>query len=595
MTNLDLALIGNSHVGALVNAAGDIVWACLPRFDGDAVFCALLREPAGDDQDFGFLSVTLAGLDRVEQEYVVNTPVLVTRLFDSSGGAVEIVDFAPCFRHFGRLFCPMTLVRTVRRLSGSPLVRVRIRPATDFGRLRSVTMHGTNHIRYVGDNLVFRVTTDCSVTAILEEVPFVLRESFALVLGTDETLQDSVFDVARRFRENTVEYWQDWVRNLSIPFEWQDEIIRAAITLKLNVFDDTGAVIAAMTTSIPEAAGTSRTWDYRYCWLRDAYFVVNALNRLNATRTMERYLDYIINVAAPAGGRLQPLYGVSGQAETVEREIPWLSGYRGMGPVRVGNGAHRQVQNDVYGSAILAVTHVFFDRRLPHAGSEGLFRQLETLGAHAVAAFAEPDAGPWELRGAMHVHTFSSVMCWVACDRLAKIATRIGLEDRARHWRAQADVIHQTICARAWSEERRSFVSTFGGDTLDASLLLLAELGFLRAADPRFAATVAAVERDLRRGDFVYRYQEADDFGVPKNAFVVCTFWYIEALVMLGRREEARSLFEAMLARRNCHGLLSEHIDPSSGELWGNFPQTYSMVGLINAATRLSIPWEQGF
>jgi len=198
-------------------------------------------------------------------------------------------------------------------------------------------------------------------------------------------------------------------------------------------------------------------------------------------------------------------------------------------------------------------------------------------------------------RGGMHVHTFSSVMCWVACDRLAKIATRVGLEDRARHWRAQADVIHQTICARAWSEERRSFVSTFGGDALDASLLLLAELGFLRAADPRFAATVAAVERDLRRGDFVYRYQEADDFGVPKNAFVVCTFWYIEALVMLGRREEARSLFEAMLARRNCHGLLSEHIDPSSGELWGNFPQTYSMVGLINAATRLSIPWEQGF
>ena len=595
MTDLDLAIIGNSHVGALVNASGDIAWACLPRFDGDPVFCALLREPIGDDQDFGFLSVTLAGLDRVEQEYVVNTPVLVTRLFDASGGAVEVVDFAPRFRHFGRLFCPMALVRTVRRLSGSPLVRVRIRPATDFGRRRPAATHGSNHIRYVGDELVFRVTTDCSITAILEEIPFVLRDSFSLVLGTDETLQDSVFDVARRFYENTVEYWHDWVRDLSIPYEWQDEIIRAAITLKLNAFDDTGAVIAAITTSIPEAAGTARTWDYRYCWLRDAYFVVNALNRLNATRTMERYLDYMINVAARAGGRLQPLYGVSGQTETEEREIPWLPGYRGMGPVRVGNGAYRQVQNDVYGSAILAVTHVFFDRRLPHAGSEGLFHQLETLGTHAAAVYAAPDAGPWELRGAVRVHTFSSVMCWVACDRLAKIAARLGLADRARHWRAQADAMHETICARAWSGERRSFVSTFGGDALDASLLLLAELGFLRPDDPRFAATVAAVERDLRRGDFVYRYREADDFGVPLNAFVVCTFWYIEALVMLGRREEARALFETMLARRNRHGLLSEHIDPSTGELWGNFPQTYSMVGLINAATRLSIPWEQGF
>jgi GH15 family glucan-1,4-alpha-glucosidase len=266
-----------------------------------------------------------------------------------------------------------------------------------------------------------------------------------------------------------------------------------------------------------------------------------------------------------------------------------------MGPVRVGNGAYRQVQNDVYGSAILAVTHVFFDRRLPHAGSEGLFHQLETLGTHAAAVYGEPDAGPWELRSATHVHTFSSVMCWVACDRLAKIAARLGLADRARHWRARADAMHHTICDRAWSGERRSFVSTFAGDALDASLLLLAELGFVRADDPRFAATVAAVERDLRRGDLVYRYRETDDFGVPRNAFVVCTFWYIEALVMLGRREEARALFETMLARRNRHGLLSEHIDPSTGELWGNFPQTYSMVGLINVATRLSIPWEQGF
>jgi GH15 family glucan-1,4-alpha-glucosidase len=595
VSTLDLALIGNSHVGALVNSTGEIVWGCLPRFDGDPVFCSLLREPTGDAGDFGFLSVDLVGLARAEQEYLVNTPVLVTRLHDAAGGAIEIVDFAPRFRQFGRLFCPMTLVRMVRRLSGSPLVRVRIRPAADFGRHRPSVTHGSNHVRYAGSDFAFRVTTDGSVTAILEEVPFVLRDAFSLVLGGDETLQDAVFDVARRFYERTVEYWHDWVRDLSIPYEWQDAVIRAAITLKLNVFDDTGAVIAALTTSIPEAAGTARTWDYRYCWLRDAYFVVNALNRLNATRTMERYLDYIINVGARAGGRLQPVYRISGDTETAEREVPWLPGYRGMGPVRVGNGAYRQVQNDVYGSAILAVTHVFFDRRLPRAGGEALFHQLEVLGAHAIAVHAEPDAGLWELRGTARVHTFSSVMCWVACDRLAKIARRLGLDERATHWRAQADAVHRTICARAWSDTRGSFVAAFEGDTLDASLLLLAELGFLRDDDPRFAATVGAVERELRQGDFVYRYREADDFGVPQNAFVVCTFWYIEALARLGRRDEARALFEAMLGRRNRHGLLSEHIDPRTGEAWGNFPQTYSMVGLINAATRLSIPWDEGF
>ena len=594
MSSLDLGVIGNSSIGALLNARGEIVWACLPRFDSDAVFCSLLRERR-DAEDFGFLAVDLLGMVRAEQEYVPHTPVLVTRLYDGSGGAVEITDAAPRFRQFGRLFCPSQLVRTVRPFSGSPKVRVLVRPAAEYGRLRPQSTWGSNHVRYIGPEFVFRVTTDCSITAILEETPFVLHDAFSLVLGPDETLQGAVAEVARRFHELTVDYWQDWVRDLSIPFEWQDEIIRAAITLKLAAYDDTGAVVAALTTSIPEAAGSGRNWDYRYCWLRDAYFVVNALNRLNATRTMERYLGYIINVAARADGVLQPVYRVSGKPEIEEREIASLPGYRGMGPVRVGNEAHRQVQNDVYGSAVLAATHAFFDRRHTAIGNEGLFRQLEPLGERAVEVHARPDAGMWELRGSARVHTFSSVMCWVACDRLAKIAARLGLSERARHWRAQADRIHAVICARAWSAKRMSFVASFEGESLDASLLLLAELGFLRADDPRFDATVAAVERELKRGDFVYRYTDPDDFGVPSNAFIVCTFWYIDALAALGRREEARALFEATIAYRNRLGLLSEHIDPASGELWGNFPQTYSMVGMINSATRLSIPWDQAF
>jgi GH15 family glucan-1,4-alpha-glucosidase len=593
MSNLDLGIVGNSSVSALITATGEICWACMPRMDADAVFCSLLRARGGE-QDFGFLAMDLEGMARAEQAYLPHTPVLVTRLYDGSGGAVEITDFAPRFRQFERLFNPSQLVRMVRPLAGSPKLRLRVRPATDYGRLRPQTTWGSNHVRYLGTEFTVRLTTDCSITAILEETPFVLREPFALILGPDETLQGSVPDVARRFHEQTVDYWKDWVRDLSIPFEWQEEIIRAAITLKLAAHDDTGAIIAAPTTSIPEAAGSERNWDYRYCWLRDAYFVVNALNRLNATRTMERYLGYIINIAA-ADGALQPVYRLNGRPEMDEVTMPALPGYRGIGPVRVGNQAWRQVQNDVYGSTVLAAAHAFFDRRLSTIGNAALFRQLESLGERAVTVHAQPDAGLWELRGTARVHTFSSIMCWAACDRLAKIAARLGLPERAGYWHAHAERIHAVICARAWNPARGSFTATFEGDTLDASLLLVADLGFLAAEDPRFAGTVAAVERELKRGDFVFRYTDPDDFGVPANAFVVCTYWYIDAITRLGRRDEARALFETMLARRNRLGLLSEHIDPVTGELWGNFPQTYSMVGMIKSATRLSVPWHLAF
>ncbi len=594
MRSLQLGVIGNCSVGALVDEVGEIVWACLPRYDADAVFCSLLRERDGED-DFGFMGVELHWQVRTEQEYVPNTPILRTRLYDDRGGAVEILDFAPRFRQFGRLFSPAQLVRMVNPLSGSPRIRVRMRPGDDYGRRRPEVTSGSNHIRYVGSSNVLRLTTDCSLTAILEEMPFVLREGVAFLMSPDETLQGGVSDVVRQYRELTVDYWHNWVRDLSLPFEWQDEIIRAAITLKLAAYDDTGAMIAALTTSIPESSGSGRNWDYRYCWLRDAYFVVGALNRLNATRMMERYLGYIINVASRSDGHLQPVYRISGRPEIPERIVDSLPGYRGMGPVRIGNQAYEQVQNDVYGSTILAATHAFFDRRLAAVGNEGLFRRLEHLGEQAANLYASPDAGLWELRGSTHVHTFSSVMCWVACDRLAKIARRLGITEPAHRWRSEADRIHAAICERAWSPRRMSFVSTFEGEDLDASLLLLAELGFLKADDPRFASTVGAVERELRRGDFIFRYTQPDDFGKPDNAFLVCTFWYIDALAALGRREEACKLFESTLARRNRLGLLSEDIDPVTGELWGNFPQTYSMVGLINSATRLSISWDDAY
>jgi len=592
MKSLELALIGNCSIGALIDAQATINWACWPRFDGDPVFCTLLK----DTDDFGFFAVDLADCERSEQHYLENTAILVTRLHDRHGGAIEIIDFAPRFGQHGRTFRPMMLVRRLRRLAGSPRLTLRLRPACSEGAARPQVTWGSNHIRYVAPTLTLRLTTDASLTAILQETPFFLDDTVTLLLGADETVHEAAGDVGRRFLEETTQHWREWVRALAIPYEWQQAVIRAAITLKLNAYEDTGAIVAAMSSSLPEAPNSGRNWDYRYCWLRDGYFVVNALNRLGATRTMERYLSYIVNIAAQAGaGPLQPVYGIDGRIGLDERELPALSGYRGMGPARTGNLAYKQVQHDVYGSAILAASHIFFDCRLTRRGDEALFRRLEPLGEQALRCHDQPDAGLWELRGSARVHTFSSVMCWAACDRLARIAQHLGLSERAAYWQDRARTIHATISQRAWNAQRGSFVATFEGDAMDASLLLLAEVGFLDVTDPRFRATVSAVNQDLRRGDFIFRYIEKDDFGEPENAFLVCTFWYVNALASLDCRQEARELFGKLLACRNRHGLLAEHVDPRSGEQWGNFVQTYSMVGLINAAIRLSIRWDQAF
>jgi len=591
MTSLDLALIGNGAIGAFVDPTAVITWACFPRFDGDPMFCSLLNGP-------GAFTVELLECERTEQRYIRNTPVVVTRMTDSAGGAIEITDFAPRFELHGRVFSPMMIVRRVQRLAGHPRIRVRCKPAQNYGQPLNEITSGSNHIRYVGNALVLRLTSDVPVSAILEENAIFLDDALTLVLGPDETLQERADDVSKRFLAETVAYWRDWVRSLAIPFEWQDAVIRAAITLKLNVFEDTGAIVAALTTSIPEAADSSRNWDYRYCWLRDAYFVVDALNTLGATQTMERYLQFILNIVAEgagAGRPLDPVYTTTGHRLPPERSVETLVGYRGIGPVRVGNQAAEQRQHDVYGSSILAATHVFFDRRLVHQGDESLFRRLEPLGERCIKLFDQPDAGLWELRGKTQVHTFSAVMCWVGCERLGRIATHLGLTDRAAYWCTKARELHEVIAKRAWNPKLGTFVATFDGDTLDASLLQLNEHFFVADDDPRFVATVRAIGKELRRGEFVFRYTTADDFGTPANAFLVCTFWYINALAAIGERDEARRLFEYALGCRNQHGLLAEHIDPKTREQWGNFVQTYSMVGLISSAIRLSQRWDQAF
>ena len=590
--SLELGVTGNCIVSALVDREARVVWSCLPRLDGDPVFHALIGEEIAG-QPRGFWSVELAGLERSEQEYAGNTAVLRTRLFSANGSAVEVTDFCPRFERQGRMFRPQMLVRRVRALAGTPRICVRLRPSFGYGAFAPEITHGSNHVRYVSPERVLRVTTDAPVSYLLAETSFLLESELSFVLGADESLSDDAGSLARAFQEETESHWRQWTRRLAIPPEWQEAVIRAAITLKLCQFEETGAIVAAMTTSIPEAPASGRNWDYRYCWLRDAFFVVRALNSLSEVDTMEHYLRYLANVVGQAAdGHLQPVYGIALEKGLDEREVTTLAGYRGMGPVRVGNQAFEHHQHDVYGNVVLASAQSFFDQRLLRPATAQDFTRLERVGEQAYRVYATPDASMWELRTRERIHTSSALMCWAACDRLARIAEHRALPARERAWRERAAEIRAAIESRAFDPARGSFMESFGGNDVEAGLLLMAEVGFLPPGDARFAGTVSLIEQRLRRGRHLFRYAAADDFGLPTTAFNVCTFWYIDALARTGRRDEARELFTHMLAARNHLGLLSEDIAPEDGQHWGNYPQTYSLVGIVNAATRLSRGWE---
>jgi GH15 family glucan-1,4-alpha-glucosidase len=470
---------------------------------------------------------------------------------------------------------------------------VRIRPHFHYGAMPPAISFGSNHIRYSGGHATLRVTADMSIAYILEESEFALDRPINLFIGPDESVPEAPDALAQSFLAATIEDWRGWVRGLSIPFEWQNEVIRSAITLKLCSCEDTGAIVAALTTSIPEAPHTVRNWDYRFCWLRDAFFTVGALNRLGATRTMENFIRFVIDTVLRADDiAIMPLYPISSSTSSEERIATALAGYQGMGPVRIGNAAVSQVQNDVYGSLILTAAQIFWDARLNYKGLATLYQQLRVVGRMAARCALTNDSGPWEYRGRASIHTYSAAMCWAALHRLALIADRVGESAEAQEWEGLAKKLRDEIIARATMKE--GWLSgVLDTPCADATCLLLPEIGLLPASDPRVGRTLDIVGKRLVRGGFVMRYDEADDFGHPETAFLVCTFWYADALALAGRRDEAREIFKNALSVRNSSGLLSEDVLATTRTLWGNFPQAYSHVGLIHSAARLSRGWEE--
>ncbi|WP_083987504.1 glycoside hydrolase family 15 protein [Croceicoccus marinus] len=592
--SLDLWPIGNCQCSALIDTEGTFTWACLPRVDGDPVFCSLVDHGKEDGEDRGFWSIALEGGRVVGQSYLRNTPILKTSFADDDGNAFDVYDFCPRFKRKGRMYRPVAFVRIVRPVSGSPRMRMALRPACDYGNTSPQRSFGSSHVSFRMPAMAMRLTTDAPVGLVQQESAFRLEKDLHFFFGPDESFSEAIDTGIGDMLARTTDEWQHWVRGLAIPFEWQDAVIRAAIGLKLCQHEDTGAIVAALTTSIPEHAHSGRNWDYRYCWIRDAYYTVQALNRIGALDVLESYLEYLRNIVDNAqGGHIQPLYDVRGNGELLEWEAAGLAGYRGMGPVRVGNDAWRQVQHDAYGQIILSSAQAFADQRLLRMSGIEDFHSLERVGERALKVWSTPDAGLWELRNSTHIHTYSAAMCWAAADRLAHAAQALGLKEREEYWMTHASRVQEAILKAAWNEKTGAIAATFGGDQRDASLLQLLDLRFIAKDDPKFHSTLAVLEKALRRGDHMLRYDSEDDFGLPHTAFNVCTFWLIEALHHTGRGEEARELFEAMLDRRTGAGMLSEDIDPHSLELWGNYPQTYSLVGIINCAVMLTKSWNE--
>ncbi len=578
----DFGLIGNCAFLALIGKDTNIEWMCLPRFDSSPVFGKLIGGESG-----GEFSIRPEAPDYgCEQRYITNTNILTTTI-DLGESSYCITDFAPRFMQQDRYYRPLMLIRKIEPLRGSPRVRVVCKPMGDYGRRTLQVERGSNHIRYSGLQENLRLSTNIPLDYVLGEKSFVLRETSYMFFTYGVPLEGPLQETAERFMERTRLYWQRWVKSTSIGANYQEAVIRSALTLKICQYEDTGAIIAAPTTSLPEFPHSTRNWDYRYCWMRDTYYTLNAFNSIGHFEEMEKYFSFLANIPMPNGRRIQPLYGIGGEEMLTEEELP-LPGYLGNQPVRRGNEAYTHIQNDVYGQILLAILPLFADERFHNLPGTDASQLVSTLLDKIEMTIDEPDAGIWEFRHQAHRHAYTNLFQWAGCHAAIKIADRNGRQDIVLRAKSLADraAAHIEAC---FLPDRKAYAQGIGNTHMDASTLQLINMGYLAPDSPRALSHLKALEEDLRAGKgLFYRYLQVDDFGKPEATFLICGFWYAEALACVGRIDDAMEAFEELASKANHLGLLSEDIDASDGSMWGNFPQAYSHVGLVNAAARIN-------
>lgn len=582
-------LIGNCQMAALVSDAGAIDWLCMPRPDSAPIFGRLL------DVDGGHFVIEPTAPGTGTSNYLTNTNVLVTRIDCGDGSAYRVTDFCPRFEQHGRMYRPIALFRLVEPLHGSPTIRVICRVVNGWDKQVVHPVRGNSHLRYeIGAEHV-RLTTDMPLTYLCDEIPFALNGPLCFALTWSSAVEEELTEVTRRFLDQTLDYWRRWVKHCSIPSLYQRETIRSALTLKLHCYEDTGAILAALTTSLPEQNGAGRNWDYRYCWLRDAYFVVSAFNNLGHYEEMEGFIKFLLGIALRhehSLERLRPVYALDQSLPLPEIEYHNWRGFRGNTPVRGFNQAAEHVQNDVYGEMILTLGIVFLDERFQHLRTRVHEELLEHLGRLCVRNIGQPDAGLWEIRDGWREHSFSNLMSWAGVERLQRIKELGYLQ----HLDVDLSVAKQHAKDALVRGVRDGVLrNSPTDDTPDASLL---QLVLLRYPDGEISRnTVERTWDELKLGAdshsqaFLYRYRRQDDFGAPDSAFLICSFWLVQALAKIGRRDEAAAVMHETLQAANGLGLLSEHFAPDSNMQLGNFPQAYSHVGQINAAFAISPPW----
>jgi GH15 family glucan-1,4-alpha-glucosidase len=577
-------IIGNCAYLAHINKNTNIDWLCWPRFDSTFIFGGLLDKKKG-----GEFSILPEGKFTSHQYYQENTNILITEIITQNGEKYKITDFAPRFYQNQRYYKPLMLIRKIEAVEGSPRIRVKCEPVSEYGDIKLDVNRGSNHIQYKGGNERIRLTTNIPISYVFEEHYFVLNESKYLVLTYGEPLEAPLISTSDRFLHETTRYWQTWIKHSSIAPFYQPYVIRSALALKIHQYEDTGAIIAASTTSLPESPGSGRNWDYRYCWLRDTYYVITSLNHIGHFEEMEKYFSYVTDISFSEDFRYQPLYGITGKKTLTETILNDLDGYMGNQPVRVGNQAYEHIQNDIYGQVLISVLPLYTDHRFIFSERKDSARWVEYLLNKIDKTIDEKDAGIWEFRNTANIHCYSNLFQWAgacAAEKMSRTIENKALIHKAVALKKKA-VKHIESC---YDPKRKVYTNSADSPNLDASTLQLIMMNYLDPASKRAKDHLAALEKELKASNgLFYRYLYKDDFGKPKTTFLICAFWYVEALAAVGRIDDALKEFENLLQFSNHLLLFSEDVDEETGSQWGNFPQAYSHVGLMNAAYRIAM------
>ena len=573
-------IIGNCNTAALVHETGAIDWCCLPRFDSPSVFAALL-DPKG-----GTFKVESAGEARITQTYLPGTAILRTE-FDDGTNAFALTDFMPRYHHGGECRRPLEIHRMLTPLRGRPSVRVVFDPQLDYARNHTHVKHHRGVLEVTNSLEDMFLYSSLDLDRIMSRDAMAIDQEHFLLLSYHEKLEPPALHYVREMLDRTRMQWEEWSDRCRLPAQWSEEVRRSAITLKLLTYEDTGAMVAAATTSLPEAVGDVRNWDYRFCWLRDSSLVLEALASIGQFDEMHGFVRFLLHLLESKQSHVQIAYRIDGSPDLDEEILRHLAGFRGSKPVRIGNAASHTHQNDIFGEVLNAL-HLYYCRYELEPFSEEMWSLVKFMVRTAVRDWAKRDAGIWEYRHRSRHFTHSKILSWVAVDRGVELAARLGRGGLAQEWKSVAETIHKDIIKRGWNEKVGAFTQAYRSQALDVSILHATRYGFLPDDDVRWISTVRACEKALAHNGYVLRYTSADDFGVPRSAFIVACLWMAKAMDAIGEHERACSYFEKTLSSANHLGLLSEDIDTTNGELLGNFPQAYSHMAVINTAHQLS-------